>query len=140
MLMNKGEMVSGGKVCPKVLSLAMRYISRCLSQYKELIPELPEFQSKWGIKFPIKPEIAVPINRILTSPLDSPITLCNEQDNKLTLEINLDSHKEIIMAYIENVIDDSLSETKRGQIQEKSLYERYFKVWDLKKGKYTLTR
>lgn len=120
------------------LNVDVEFLVGSLVKYNSFLPELREFRKKWSIGFPLDPNINIPLECLIHPVIANPLRdyEFNAEDNTVAFKVSLDSQKEVIKAHLNKIIDDYFKRFRlKSQIQEKKLYERYFKVWDLANAK-----
>lgn len=108
-----------------------RYISECLKLGRlKLTLELKKFQKRWRLKFPINPNIVVPINRLLISLSDYPIIAHSYNPDKYTLiiKVDLNGYKEIIRGYIKSIVYECCPKIREGHIHQSIIVSSYNRV------------
>lgn len=104
-------------------------------------PELEEFQKKWNIPFPLSHRIKNPPFILILPIQESHIKIHHYdiENNTLTIEVSLNTHKEIIMAWLKNLLDDYLPKAGKGQVrdleEDGKFYDNCFEVYEYKKAR-----
>ena len=68
------------------------------------LPELDQFSREWGLRFPIPPSVALPLEEVMVSSWPWPIEVQDQFPNVLALKLFLPVGREIILAFVEGAL------------------------------------
>jgi hypothetical protein len=133
-----------GEQWVEITHTIMDLITPCLApKILDRVPALERFQQQWGMEFPLTPDLLWVIEEVFRSSKTVPVRVTGEDATErtvsLTIQLDTDLPKELIMAYLDTVLSRYLPKERtrlraasKTRVHPLKHYQDAFRVYDLR--------